>query len=159
MNKLIVEIAAASALTLGAVIALASGAHAACPALKVIDAFARASATPLAKTGAVYFSLVNQSAGETRLVSVATARAERTMLHETKLSDGVASMVHIESIALPPGARVDLAPGGTHVMLTGLTAPLKRGESIPITLTFENGCSVTADVPVGSVAQAAADGG
>ncbi len=43
-------------------------------------------------------------------------------------------------------------PGGLHIMLTGLKAPLKEGQSIRLTLQFEKGGALEVDVPVGSVA-------
>jgi hypothetical protein len=158
MAKLIVEIAAASALTLAAAIAFATGAKAACPAVKVSDAFARASATPQATSGALYFSLTNQSTDRIRLVSLATDRAQTAMLHGTETVDGVAKMTHVEGLDLAPGEKLALAPGGMHVMLMGLAQPLKRGEMLDLKLGFADGCSVTAQIPVGEVAQTSAGG-
>jgi copper(I)-binding protein len=158
MRKLIVEIAAASALTVAAVIALAANAHA-CPAMKVSGVFARASATPQAKSGAAYFVLTNESANQVRLVAISTERASGAMLHQTKTADGTAKMSEVESIDVAPGESLALSPGGMHVMLMGLTSPLKQGERIGITLTFADGCTLATDVPVGSVAQASAGGG
>jgi copper(I)-binding protein len=42
----------------------------------------------------------------------------------------------VKEIALPPGAAVDLMPGGYRIALTRLTRPLKLGEHVPITLNF-----------------------
>jgi hypothetical protein len=158
MRKLIVEIAAASALTLAAALALASQARA-CPAIKVSGAFARASATPQATSGALYFTLDNESGGAIRLVSLKAAGADRAMLHQTTGADGSASMSAVESVEIAPKDRLILAPGGMHAMLMGLTKPLKKGETVGLTLTFADGCSMTLDVPIGSVAQASAEGG
>jgi periplasmic copper chaperone A len=38
---------------------------------------------------------------------------------------------------VPAGKTVELKPGGYHVMLMGLVAPLKEGETVPVTLTFK----------------------
>ena len=47
-----------------------------------------------------------------------------------------------------------LARGGDHVMLMGLTGPLKDGDSFPLTLTFEHAGNVTVDVVVDSARDA-----
>ena len=42
-------------------------------------------------------------------------------------------------IHLPPDQTVSLEPGGLHIMLFDLTAPIAPGDRIPITLTFDDG--------------------
>ena len=37
-----------------------------------------------------------------------------------------------------PGKTVELKPGGYHVMLMALKAPLKEGDAVPVTLTFKD---------------------
>jgi copper(I)-binding protein len=54
---------------------------------------------------------------------------------------------------------LEMKPGGYHIMLMGLKAPLKTGEEIEITLTFEKAGALTLKVPVGEVAQGAHDHG
>ncbi len=45
-----------------------------------------------------------------------------------------------------------MAPGGLHIMLMGLKAPLQQGGSLTLDLTFEHAGAVTVQVPVGGVA-------
>jgi periplasmic copper chaperone A len=45
-------------------------------------------------------------------------------------------MRRVESIDLPAGQPVSLKPNGYHIMLMGLTQPLKEGQTFPLTLTF-----------------------
>ena len=52
------------------------------------------------------------------------------MLHETVVTDGIASMPHAISIPVPAGQTVELAPGGYHGMLMGLTTALKEGDVV-----------------------------
>jgi copper(I)-binding protein len=59
-------------------------------------------------------------------------------LHEMKMDGGVMKMKAIERLPLPAGQTVALKPGGYHVMLMGLAQPLNAGDSIPVTLTFED---------------------
>ena len=87
--------------------------------------------------------------GEDRLLAASTTIAERTELHTHQMDDkGVARMRKVSHIDLPSNERVMLKPGGYHVMLMGLTAPLKEGESFSLTLRFENTGDLTFDVPV-----------
>jgi hypothetical protein len=44
----------------------------------------------------------------------------------------------VDALALPAGQRVELKPGGFHIMLVGLKAALGAGESVPLTFTIED---------------------
>ena len=57
------------------------------------------------------------------------------------MDDGVMRMRRIPHIHLPPGQTVSLQPGGLHIMLFDLAAPLKEGDEFPLTLIFEDGSS------------------
>jgi copper(I)-binding protein len=74
------------------------------------------------------------------------------MLHENKVVDGVASMVHLDSIDVPAKGEVKLEPQGLHVMLMDLKGPLKKGEHFQLTLTFEKAGKISIGVPVAGVA-------
>ena len=60
----------------------------------------------------------------------------------------------LENIVVPAGASVTLQPGGHHVMLMGLTAPLKEGDSFPLTVVFENAIKMQTSVKVGKIGAA-----
>lgn len=62
--------------------------------------------------------------------------------------DGQMGMRPVEFVELPAGVAVELKPGGYHIMLIDLVAPLEVGTTIALTLTFENGGTITIDVPV-----------
>ncbi len=70
------------------------------------------------------------------LVGVSSPAAGASEIHEMKLEGDVMRMRAIESLALAPGKPVELKPGGLHLMLQGLKAPLAANTSIPVTLTF-----------------------
>jgi hypothetical protein len=150
MRNLKFEIALASALTLGAVVSLAAGANAS--DVMISSAYARASAVPTAKSGAVYMTVMNHGGTQDRLVDIRTDVAKNASLHETVIADGVAKMREIEALDLTPGASAEMAPNGMHIMLTGLKGPLKQGESFQITLVFEKAGEISVTVPVGDVA-------
>lgn len=61
---------------------------------------------------------------------------------------GEMTMRPVDKIDLPAGETVALIPGGYHIMLLGLVAPLEAGTTIEVTLTFDSGATMTLDVPV-----------
>ena len=62
--------------------------------------------------------------------------AARGTLHVTETVDDFTEMAPVERLDLPAGERVMIEPGGTHVMLERLVAPLADGESFDLTLDF-----------------------
>jgi copper(I)-binding protein len=70
------------------------------------------------------------------LVSASTPIAGTADVHEMKLDGDVMRMRALDKLELPAGKPVELKPGGYHLMLQELKAPLQPGTSIPITLTF-----------------------
>jgi copper(I)-binding protein len=150
MRKLALEIITATALTLGAILALTPGVLASDVMVK--GAFARASAVPTAKAGTVYMTLTNNSAKADRLLSVTTAASETAQLHESAEKDGIATMKTVDALEIPAGGTVELKPGGLHIMLTGLKAPLKKGDMIMLELKFEQAGTVDVMAHVGDVA-------
>ncbi len=119
-------------IVLALVLAVAGCAPAA-PKIIISDAWARATA-PVQSSGAVYATLTN-AGGNDRLVGVHTP-AGMAMLHGNDSHDGIARMRMLPDLPIPPHGRVILAPGGTHVMLTGLSAPLVAGEHFSATFRF-----------------------
>lgn len=70
------------------------------------------------------------------LMRIETPVAKRVQVHMMRTEEGVMKMRNVGELHLPAGKSVELAPGGTHLMLLGLKRPLNTGENIPITLTF-----------------------
>jgi periplasmic copper chaperone A len=103
-----------------------------------------------AKAGAAYPEIANHSDEEVSLVSVTTPVAERAELHTHRMSDGMMMMEKVERIDFAAGETIRLAPGGEHLMLFGLERPLKEGEKVPFVLTFSNGQTLDASLPVKS---------
>jgi copper(I)-binding protein len=100
------------------------------------------------RPGVLYVEITNTGSADDALVGIATPVAEMPMLHETVVTDGVASMPHAMSVPVPAGQTVALAPGGYHGMLMGLTTTLEEGEGFPVTLTFRDAGEVTVPVEV-----------
>lgn len=112
--------------------------------------FARASAGPV-KNGAAYLTLRNDGGEDDRLVAARAPVADRVELHTHLHENGVMRMRQVEAIEVPAGGMAMLKPGGDHVMLMGLKAPLKEGESFPLTLIFEKAGEITVDVAISGV--------
>jgi copper(I)-binding protein len=112
-----------------------ASAHAA-PGVSVTGAWVRTPPVPTAPTAAAYFDIVSAAGG--RLVAVSSSAAATTDLHEMKMEGDIMRMRALPSLPLPAGQPVKLSPGGNHVMLTGLKAPLKTGDTVTLTLTIED---------------------
>jgi copper(I)-binding protein len=109
----------------------------------------RARATPPGiSVGAIYFSIKNTGSAADRLVSVSTPVAGKVELHETHLVNGVMQMREVTSVECPAGATVKATPGGLHVMLLGLAAPLAAGTQINVSLQFRDAGVLMLKVPV-----------
>lgn len=102
----------------------------------VDDAWTRATVGAQRSTGA-FMSL--QSTQPMKLVGVESAAAQHVEIHEMALVDNIMRMRQVDAIELAPGKRVDLKPGGYHVMLIDLRQPVKTGDAIALTLIFEDG--------------------
>lgn len=122
-------------------------AHANDAPVAAVYPFAYASAAG-AKAGGAFISLENRGPAD-RLVAARADIAARTELHEHIHDNGVMKMREVEGgLPLPEGGVVEMKPGGLHVMLMGLKAPLTEGETLPVTLVFESGLELAVEVPV-----------
>lgn len=141
-------------LVLGSMAAMAQTA-----AVQVDGAWARATVQGQRGTGA-FMSLTAKDA--TRLVGVSSPVAGVAEVHEMKLEGDVMKMRALPSLDLPAGKKVELKPGGYHVMLMDLKAPLAKDSTIPVTLLFKDAKGVESKLelklPVGTAAPGAAAG-
>ena len=105
--------------------------------LVITNPWARASAGMMKKGAAYIPKLMNNGQTQDRLIAVSSAIAKKVELHLSSVENGIAIMRHVDGLNLKPGKSAVLRPGGYHIMMMGLHAPLKIGQSFPITLTFE----------------------
>jgi periplasmic copper chaperone A len=117
--------------------------------IEVTNAWARATPGSTAP-GAAYLTIVSPVAD--RLIGVSSPIAKSAQLHTMTMQSGVMRMRPITGIDLPAGKTVTLKPGGMHIMLTGLTGPLKEGQSFPLTLSFKSGGTKEISVTVNKIA-------
>ena len=136
-----------------AIVAIASGAGQA-QEFKVGDLlidhpWARASIGQ-AKAGAAYLVVSNRGTEADRITAADTPVAKRAEFHTHIMEGGVMKMRPVGAVEVAPGEPVVFQPGGLHVMLMGLKAPLKEGETFPLTLKFENAGQVEIQVKIGA---------
>lgn len=97
------------------------------------------------------FGTLGNSGDQDLTVVAATTRVAATMeLHETvQGSDGTMTMQPKEDgFVVPAGGRLELAPGGDHLMLMGLDRALEPGETVPFALTLADGSTVRFEATV-----------
>ena len=116
--------------------------------LRITHPWARASAGH-GNTGAAFMTIVNTGDADDKLVAASTSIARTTEIHETKMENGVMKMrMLMGGLAIPAGAEVALKPMGLHVMMMGVMEKLVEGETLLLTLTFEQAGSVELAVPI-----------
>jgi len=111
--------------------------------IRVENAWARAT-VPGQDAGGVDLTITSKHAAT--LVGVTSLACKSVELHSMTMTHDMANMTHdssmmkmreVEAIELPAGKRVNLSQGGYHLMLIGLKAPLKAGETVPLTLNIK----------------------
>jgi copper(I)-binding protein len=128
-----------------AVLALACG-----PGLAIEDPYLPA---PAGDVAALYFVAVDREGGGDRLLGASSDAADDVALHRTVEEGGALRMQPApEGLAVPPGGVLRLEPGGAHVMLSRLSTPLVKGDTIVVRLRFERAGVVEVEVPVVSYA-------
>ena len=141
--------------TLAAVLA-STPAWAQTAAVKVEGAWARASVQGQKATGA-FMRLTAQDGA--RLVRAESPAAGITEVHEMKMEGDIMKMRAVPALDLPAGKTVELKPGGYHVMLLDLKAPLAKGASVPLTLVFQDAKGVESKLDLTVPVVTAAPGG
>ena len=116
--------------------------------IEIVAPWARASVAGVPSGGA-FLTIINKGTTDDQLVSASTPVAGMAELHRTENDNGVMRMVPIAAIDVKAGQKVALAPGGYHVMLMDLKAPLTEGQSFPLTLVFDKAGKIDVMVKVG----------
>lgn len=110
------------------------------------DVWVRASIGQVPTTAA-YMTLENRG-DDDRLLSVSTSVAASAQIHDSAENNGMMQMRPVESLPIAHGKSIELKPGGKHIMVMGLTVPLKAGDRIPLMLRFENAGEVAVQAEV-----------
>jgi hypothetical protein len=101
----------------------------------VKDAWVRGTVPQQKATGA-FFQISSAAGG--KLLSASSPAAGVVEIHEMAMDGTTMRMRALPNgLDLPAGKAVELKPGGFHVMLLDLKAPLKAGESVDLSLVVE----------------------
>ncbi|MEM6529822.1 MAG: copper chaperone PCu(A)C, partial [Chloroflexota bacterium] len=101
-------------------------------------------------TSAAYMFIENTGMEDVTLISGATDMAAIVEIHETSMNDNNVMQMRplADGLVIPAGERVELRPGGFHVMFLDLQEPFLAGEALFLELTFDNGETLTVAAPI-----------
>lgn len=131
---------AAGALSLG----LLGSAFAA--GIQVTDAWIRWLPANLPAGG--YAKVTNDTDKEIKLVGASSPKYGMVMLHQTVNKNGMSNMVHVDAIAIAPHKSMAFTPGDYHIMLMQPKPGIEPGQTVPVTLKFSDGQTVTTEFEV-----------
>lgn len=117
-------------------------------AIEIGQPWARAT-PPTAESGGGFLVITNTGTTPDRLIAVKSPAADKVEIHEMKMDGNIMRMREVEKgIEIPPGATVELKPGGFHVMFMGLKAPFAKDAKVPATLVFEKAGNIDVELVV-----------
>ena len=114
--------------------------------IQLSDAWARPTVGQV--PGAVYLTIENKGGQPDRLTGAFTDHAAMAMVHQNEVVDGIAKMRMAGEINIPAHDRIEMRPGGTHIKLEGVRAPLRSGDDFDLVLKFRNSKDRTVKVTV-----------
>jgi len=103
------------------------------------------------KSTAAYLTITCAQGG--RLVGASSPIAANVDVHEMKMQGDVMRMRAVDALPLPAGQPVEFKPNGYHLMMTGLKAPVKAGDTVALTLVVEDAKGKRESVDVKAVAR------
>lgn len=105
-----------------------------------------------AQVGGGYLTVENKGSAPDSLTGGTFAASTGFELHTMTTDGGVMKMRSAGPVEIPPGKSVTLDPSGLHIMFTGLKHGLRKGDTVPGTLTFEHAGTARVDFAVGGIA-------
>jgi copper(I)-binding protein len=103
---------------------------------------------PIQKTTAAYMVITNNSQKQVVLVSASSDIAGAAEIHQMSDMDGMMKMAKMTDVHIPAQGHVTFKPGGFHIMLINLKKPVNKGDTVLITLHFQDGSSIIANADV-----------
>jgi len=120
-------------------------------ALEIAQPWTRAT-PPTAPSGGGFLTITNKGATADRLIAVRSPVSNKVEIHEMKMDGNVMRMRALDKgLEIPPGATVELKPGGFHIMFMELKAPFARDTKVPVTLVFEKAGSIDVELRVAAM--------
>lgn len=105
-------------------------------------------APPSAPTTAAFMVIHNHGDQDIKVVKADSPASRLTELHTHLNEGGVMKMRPVAAIEVKAKSMAVLQPGGLHVMMIDLKAPLKEGDVVPMTLGFDDGSSKKLELKV-----------
>ena len=127
-------------------LAAVSAGQAADDGLTLTDAWIR-TIVP-SRPAAGYFTLRNDGDQARTLTGASSPACGSLMLHQSRTENGVDKMVMVESVKVPAHGSLRFAPQGYHLMCTSPSPDLNPGQSVPVTLQFEDGATLSGQFAV-----------
>ncbi len=103
---------------------------------------------PVVPMRAGYLTIENRGSNTATITGLQSDAFARIEMHETVMQDGLMKMVEIRKLEIAPRAKVELIPGGKHLMLITPQRTLGRGDDVDITVNFADGNSMQTNLPV-----------
>jgi len=100
------------------------------------------------ESSAVYMQIENSGASAVVIAAANSAAAHQVEFHRSVVDDDIARMEAVESLVIPAGERLELRPGGLHIMLRQLKTDLKPGSSIGLHLELASGEMIQLSIPI-----------
>jgi copper(I)-binding protein len=101
-----------------------------------------------ATPAAGYFTLKNNGDSAVELTGASSSACGMLMMHETKQVNGVEHMLMVKRIRVLAHGTFSFEPGGYHLMCMQPRGSMRVGASVPVTLKFADGKTLTASFPV-----------
>jgi periplasmic copper chaperone A len=123
-----------------------AGSAAASESLTIAQAWLRFLTPQIPAAG--YFALYNSGQHAAVLTGATSPDCGKLMLHKSVVHNGSASMQMVVDVVVPARGSVIFQPGGYHLMCMSPSPAIAPGHSVPVSLSFKDGSSVTATFPV-----------
>lgn len=95
-----------------------------------------------------YATIRNDGDKPVELAGAGSPDYAMAMLHRSIQKNGTDTMEMVDVLEVPAHGEVKLAPGGYHLMLMDARHPIKPGDTVHVSLRFNDGETVQAAWPV-----------
>lgn len=102
--------------------------------VQIENAYTRAT-VPGQQVAGGFMKIENKGAVD-QLISASSSASGEVQLHEMAMEGNVMKMRQVKEVTVPASGSVELKPGGLHLMLINIKAPLTAGETVPVKLKF-----------------------
>ncbi len=100
-------------------------------------------------TGGGYLTIENTGIAADSLVSLTSPNAALVEIHQMSMDENVMKMRQItDGLEMPAGGKVELSPGGLHLMFKQVKAPFKAGDNVKVTLEFTKAGKIDVEMPI-----------